>query len=201
MNDKIELKDLNKQLAIVLQTQEVVANALKNNPSHVLLARCKEILATKAKKLLLLEYRIYVSESVDENWKSNSAESFESIGYVLKEVTLVEKEIDQKLGETPIDSILGKDFIRNSSIPTTTEEGNCRSTPKIDFSDCVKGINKIMEKYDGKLVYEIVFQHGYQLDSMFMNLVVFVIVKYNDRCYSRKLFAKMAPGDNITNYN
>ncbi|KAI3924890.1 hypothetical protein MKW98_031141 [Papaver atlanticum] len=78
---------------------------------------------------------MYVGESVDEEWKSNSAEIFELIGSVLKEVTLLEKELDQKMEETSIDLTSVKDFIHNSSTPTTVEEGNFRSTPKIDFTD------------------------------------------------------------------
>ncbi|KAI3854236.1 hypothetical protein MKW98_024659 [Papaver atlanticum] len=78
---------------------------------------------------------MFVGESVDEEWKSNSAESFELIGSVLKEVTLLEKELDQKLEETSIDSISVKEFIYNSPTPTTAEEGNCPSTTKIDFTD------------------------------------------------------------------
>ncbi|KAI3907278.1 hypothetical protein MKW92_016538, partial [Papaver armeniacum] len=83
---------------------------------------------------------MYVDESVDEEWKSNSARSFELIGSVLKEVEVLEKEPDQKMEETSVDSISEKEFIHNSPTPTTAEEGNCQSTPKIDFTD-IEGVS------------------------------------------------------------
>ncbi|XP_026457689.1 uncharacterized protein LOC113358357 isoform X2 [Papaver somniferum] len=134
VKNKLELVDLDKQLDVILQAQEVAAKALKNNPSLVILSRCKEILAAESKNLLLLEYQMYVGESVDEEWKSNSAESFELIGSLLKKVTLMEKEISQKLEETPIDSIAVNVFASKPSNPLATEEGNYRSSFKPQFS-------------------------------------------------------------------
>ncbi|XP_026391486.1 uncharacterized protein LOC113287042 [Papaver somniferum] len=49
-----------------------------------------------------------------------------------------------------------------------------------------------LEKYDEKSFYEIILQHGYQLDSIFMNSVVFVCDEGGDSCYGRNMFAKMS---------
>ncbi|XP_026412152.1 uncharacterized protein LOC113307895 [Papaver somniferum] len=129
MDDGNRFKALAEQLATVLQVQKVIARALKNTPSHVLLAKCKKILARETKKLPLLEREIHLSPSVDENWESNSWESFELIGSLLKKVTLIEKEIDEKLEGDQIDSSSEGDVVHNSS-----DEGNYSSKPKSDFS-------------------------------------------------------------------
>ncbi|KAI3849315.1 hypothetical protein MKW92_002901, partial [Papaver armeniacum] len=95
--------------------------------------RCKKILAKETKNLLLLECEIHLSRSVNGNWESNSSEifdeSFELIGSVLKKVTLIEKEIDEKLEGAPIDSDSEGNLVHNS-----LDEGNYSSQPKSDFS-------------------------------------------------------------------
>ncbi|KAI3953741.1 hypothetical protein MKW98_017565 [Papaver atlanticum] len=73
-------------------------------------------------KKLLLEHEIYVGESVDDDWKSSSIESFELVGSVLKKATMIEKVIDEKLEETPIDSSSEMNFFQKSSIPGATDE-------------------------------------------------------------------------------
>ncbi|KAI3893093.1 hypothetical protein MKW92_042366, partial [Papaver armeniacum] len=70
--------------------------------------------------LLLLER--WMSESVDQNEKFKSTESFELIGLVLKKSTLIEKVIDEKLEETPIDSSSEMNFFQKSSTPGATDE-------------------------------------------------------------------------------
>ncbi|KAI3927640.1 hypothetical protein MKW92_001287, partial [Papaver armeniacum] len=70
--------------------------------------------------LLLLDR--WMSESVDQNEKFKSAENFELVGSVLKKSTLIEKVIDEKLEEAPIDSSSEMNFFQKSSTPGATDE-------------------------------------------------------------------------------
>ncbi|KAI3942094.1 hypothetical protein MKW92_033123, partial [Papaver armeniacum] len=134
MDDGNQFKALVEQLTVVLRVQKVIGRVLKNKPSHVLLAKYKKILARETKKLLLLEREIYLSQSVDEHWESNYWKSFESIGSVLKEVTLVEKAISEKLEETSINSISVNDFTSKPSTPLATDKVNYHFSFKTYFS-------------------------------------------------------------------
>ncbi|RZC73752.1 hypothetical protein C5167_049232 [Papaver somniferum] len=57
-----------------------------------------------------------------------------------------------------------------------------------------------MDKYDEESFYDLIRQHGYQLDSSSTNSVVFVLVKDGD-CYEcENLFARMSDRGCITSY-
>ncbi|XP_026392684.1 uncharacterized protein LOC113287986 [Papaver somniferum] len=57
-----------------------------------------------------------------------------------------------------------------------------------------------MEKYDEEYFYDLIRQHGYQLDSSSTNSVVFVLVKDGD-CYEcENMFARMSDRGCISSY-
>ncbi|XP_026455235.1 uncharacterized protein LOC113356342 [Papaver somniferum] len=80
---------------------------------------------------------------------------------------------------------------------------NCATARRV-FKFCLEMLASCLaipvEKYDEKSFYELILQHGYQLDSRFTNSVVFILVKDGDSCYHGNLFAKMSLRNSITCY-
>ncbi|XP_026391786.1 uncharacterized protein LOC113287296 isoform X2 [Papaver somniferum] len=106
----------------------------KTKPSPEFLAGWKDYLATEVMNLLLFER--WMSESVDQNEKFNSAENFELVGLVLNKSMLIEKVIDEKLEGASIDLSSTSNFTQNSSkplVPDASDE-DLYSTTTTNFS-------------------------------------------------------------------
>ncbi|RZC88910.1 hypothetical protein C5167_030603 [Papaver somniferum] len=134
-----EIEELSLRVDTLVLALDEISKELgdcQSKPSPELLARWKRFLTTKAKILLLLDHNIYVSEFIDEDWKSNLFDNFELVGSVMKKVSLIVKVIDEKLEAFTVDSSLSSNFTQQSSNPPVpdTSDGVLGSFPATNRS-------------------------------------------------------------------
>ncbi|XP_026448738.1 uncharacterized protein LOC113349033 isoform X2 [Papaver somniferum] len=79
----------------------------------------------------------------------------------------------------------------------------CSSKSFLDtLSSCVFFIlwKILKDEYNGDSFYELILQHGYQLDSRLINSITFVLVEECDNFYDRNLFAELSYRYSITSH-
>ncbi|RZC60698.1 hypothetical protein C5167_022454 [Papaver somniferum] len=121
MENQKEFDELAKKVDSLMSTKKDLAGEFKdnyNNPSPQLITNIKNLYA-ELKALQDRLSKVKVDEGLPEP----------SYGCTPK--------IDVELELTSTESKSVSDFIHHSSTPATIEEGNCRSTPRIDFIDFV----------------------------------------------------------------